>query len=84
MLTNRELFEVYLELLKRVVTARGGDPESLAREFVWPEGDVAVPKAAESLSPLLTGGGAAPPWARRDTTPSGVVATPSESIPQGR
>ncbi|MBI5511223.1 MAG: hypothetical protein HY903_20880 [Deltaproteobacteria bacterium] len=68
-----DVFSILLGQLRKVVAARGGDPAALDREYVWPESP--SPKAAVSLSPLLTGGQDAPPWAH-GTAPSGVVPVP--------
>ncbi|MEL6543483.1 MAG: hypothetical protein AAFQ82_02585 [Myxococcota bacterium] len=46
-----------MNLLKTVVTERGGDPSLLDREYVWPIRAESTPsrEAATSMSPLLTG-----------------------------
>lgn len=74
MLEGHEAFAVYLELLSRVVRVRGGDSNALSVEYAWP-GDVAVPRAAVSLSPLLTGG-QNDPGSVSGAMPSGVVPMP--------
>ena len=85
MADNHKDFDLYLELLRRIVTARGGDAARLNQEYAWPGGGgVDVPKAAMSLSPLLTGGQVAPSPAFSRTeiaAPSGVVPVPTGLVP---
>ena len=80
---NRALFDIYLGFLQKVVAARGGDPAGVSQEYVWPEAAGGAPMAAQSLSPLLTGGATAPPWAHGNA-PSGVVAVPAGLTPPSR
>ncbi len=57
---EKKEFELCLELLRRVVAARGKDPDEIAEEYVWPARESAhTPTSAVSLAPLLTGGGQA-------------------------
>jgi hypothetical protein len=78
MLQDREVFEVYRGLLRQVVAARGGDANAAGQEYVWPPGaNEEIPKAAASLSPLLTGGTSEPPGTQ-GSAPPGVA-----SVPQG-
>jgi len=79
MLTPRDHFAFLLGCLRQVVTARGGDASHLDTEYVWPESVSTVPRAAQSLSPLLTG--SAPPWAGGA---SGVVTVPPGLVPPTR
>ncbi len=81
--SNRELFDTYLALLRQVVVARGGDPAGVDQQYLWPDGTADVPRAAASLSPLLTGGQGAPPWTQ-GAAPSGVVAVPPGLVPPPR
>jgi hypothetical protein len=84
MLQDREIFDAYLGLLRRVVAARGGDATKLDQEYVWPANtDEEIPKSAASLSPLLTGGSSQPPWAQGQA-PSGVVSVPHGLTPPAR
>jgi hypothetical protein len=84
MLQGREVFEAYVGLLRKVVLARGGDVNRIDQEYAWPAdlGDE-IPKAAASLSPLLTGGASQPPWAQGQAA-SGVVSVPHGLTPPPR
>jgi hypothetical protein len=75
---DRAVFDTYLQLLRRIVALRGGDPAAESARYCWPGGVAETPeppKAAMSLSPLLTGG----PQPGHVEAPShtGVVAVPS-------
>ena len=72
---DRDLFCAYRDLLRQVVTARGGDPARVDAEYVWPTDGEATPRGAQSLSPLLTGGGVAP------TEGGGADAIPAPENP---
>lgn len=81
-MTDRKSFDTYLTLLRRVVTARGGDLSAVGAQFYWPGASsmqAPAPKAAVSLAPLLTGdGGVATSMPRASITQSesGIVAVP--------
>jgi hypothetical protein len=71
-------YDICLELLRRVVIARGNDPAGIAAQYPWPEARAPErPNAAVSLAPLLTGGGHAQPAA----TGTGVVPMPPGLTP---
>jgi hypothetical protein len=79
-------FNLCLDLLRKIVTARGRDPSRLELEYVWPgsiEDETNAPKTAVSLAPLLTGGGHEAP-ASTLATSSGVVPVPPGIAPPKR
>ena len=53
--TRRE-FEMYKQVLLRLVRARNGDASEVERTYTWPERAGAVPSQATAMAPLLTGG----------------------------